>query len=138
MTRAATIGGVTIRGEIGVSVSGPFLSLEYLGTVGDLIAAGCLSRELFEARQRWRKGQPSRDADGHPFRLHHAATRAEPDRWRMTRTIYGLDGAMDVPGVRALWPEGLPCEAPLVSPTPARFRRCGRLRLVWSNPALGG
>ena len=129
---------MTIRGKIGVSVSGPYLSLEYLGTVGDLTAAGCLSCNLSEARQRWRKGQPSRDADGHPFRLHHPATKGQPDRWLMTRTIYGLDDAMDAPGMREIWLEGLPCAVPRAMPALAPFVRRDHLRLVWGNPALGG
>ena len=138
MIREATIGGVSIRGELGASVRGPVLSLEYLGTVGDLIAAGCLSRELFDARQRWRKGRPSRDAAGHPFRLHHAATKAQPDRWRMIRWIYDLEGATDVPGVRAIWPEGLPCKAPGAAPAPAPLMPRVHLQLVWNNPELRG
>ena len=39
ISRTVTVGNVTTRGEIGASVLGPVMSLEYLGAVRDLIAA---------------------------------------------------------------------------------------------------
>lgn len=116
--RETPVGGMSIRGMISASVRGPVLSLKYLGTVGDLIVARCLSREMFATRPRLRKGQPSRDAAGHPFRLHHAATKAQPDGWRITRWIYDLEGATDDPRVCAIWPEGFPFGAPGAAPAP--------------------
>lgn len=91
--------------------------LEYTGSVDQLFEAGCVTRRMVEiCREPPRSGALRFvDDDGNHFARLKKPTRAQPDRVTIRRSILtpsSIAGAMDLPGVRAFFPDGLPaCES---------------------------
>lgn len=128
---------VTVRAGKNVLVGGSErdLSLTYWGTIDALLAAGCLTRDMLPNRPpRQRQGRTQRDEHGIRFILKRAPTKALPERMRLTREG-GPAFAMQLPGVREMFPEGIP-EPAQAEPTPTRQRPF--LRIVVNNEFAGG
>jgi hypothetical protein len=107
-----------------------FVSVAYRGTIDALRVAGCLTPGMISNRPpRQRQGRTQRDEHGIRFTLKRAPTKALPERVRLDR--WGEPAfAMQLPGVRELFPEGIadPAQA-----APARSRQRPNLRLVVNN-----
>jgi hypothetical protein len=91
--------------------------VEYLGAPHVLLAAGCLTDGMAIHRNRGRKNL---DARGHNYAMHRSPIRAMPDRLRVRLYINreNEDAALELPGVRELFPAGVPH----VEPPPAEYR----------------
>jgi hypothetical protein len=83
--------------------------VDYLGTVDALVAVGALTSSMMGRREKYRKGDGRglQDEHGHRFNLHRSATRGEPERMTLHRYV-DWELAMQLPGVRELFPEGIP------------------------------
>jgi hypothetical protein len=111
-----------------------FVSVAYRGTIDALQVAGCLTPGMISNRPpRQRQGRTQRDEHGMRFTLKRAPTKALPERVRLDR--WGEPAfAMQLPGVRELFPEGIP-EPAQAEAAPARQRPF--LRIVVNNEFAG-
>jgi hypothetical protein len=98
------------------------MTLTYRGTIDAMLAAGCLTTFIMANRTGHRSGRPERDEHDEPFTLHRSPTKREPDRMKLTRSGEPTL-AMQLPGVRELFPEGIaepvPAEAQSTEPAAA-------------------
>ncbi|GEM_PF-5667774 len=123
----------TLPGGIGIQLEtwtlgrpGDTVILTYLGTEDALIAAGCLTTSMIDNRAaKHRGGRSQFDEHGKWFRLHRAPTKASPRRMKLRRCAVPKI-AMGMPGVRELFPEGIP--------EPASTLGAPELVLVQSEP----
>ena len=85
------------------------LSVIYFGTQGALLSAGCLTRSMLTIRKKYSRGDARglHDEFGERFNLHSGATKAMPGRMKLMRRV-SLQRAMELPGVRELFPDGIP------------------------------
>jgi hypothetical protein len=84
------------------------LHVQYLGTTEALLAAACLTRSMVAIRAARRsKVSPLRDEHNEKFHLSRSPSRGAPDRMLLTRFV-SAKTAMQLPGVREMFPEGLP------------------------------
>jgi hypothetical protein len=106
--RSGTLAGTEGRVRIRALVHGSVL---YWGTVRELTRAGVMTRCMLIRRNKRRQGSTLRlhDELGRKFTLQRAATKACPGRM-LLRFWYVADRAdlMELQGMRALFPEGLP------------------------------
>jgi hypothetical protein len=77
----------------------------YWGTLESLLAARCASEQLLKGRKR---GVRSEDENGHWYRLLRSPTKTTQDRLKLVRHVHSVPLAAELPGVRELFPEGLP------------------------------
>ena len=117
-----------------------FVIVEFRGAPEALIAAGCATQPMLAGR-----GRGVRPPVDHPswWYTHRARTKAEPNRFRVVYSFADNeeDGgrppreqALELPGVRALFPDGFPALAPEpdAEGEPMSEKR-PRLRLVVDN-----
>jgi hypothetical protein len=64
---------------------------------------------------RPRGGRPQRDEHGKRFTLHRSPTKGVPDRMKLQRRVDDPTFVMQLPGVRELFPEGIPEPEPQIS-----------------------
>jgi hypothetical protein len=132
--------GVNVEIDARVDSDGSYIYLTYRGTVGELLAAGCLTLSMMAARAaRPRGGRPQRDEHGKRFTLHRSPTKYEPDRMKLQRR--GDPGiAMQLPGVRELFPEGFPepAQAEAQSSEPAAADTGAATASDWKEERLDG
>jgi hypothetical protein len=97
-----------------------FLIVEFRGTPEALIGAGCATAPMLAGRGRGFSPVSHPDCPAWWY-THRARTKAEPNRFRVVyrfadkeedRGRPPREQALDLPGVRALFPEGLPAPAP--------------------------
>lgn len=100
--------GVSVEAETRTRSDGCFISLTYRGTMDALVAAGCLTPGMKANRQGQRSGRTQRDEHGKCFKLHRSPTKATPDRMKLMMCRGDTTLAMQLPGVRDLFPEGIP------------------------------
>lgn len=83
--------------------------IEYLGTMDSLMAVGALTPSMMESRKKYRKGDARglRDDHGNRYFLRPSAIKAEPGRVSLRR-YFSREISMEMPGVRELFPEGIP------------------------------
>jgi hypothetical protein len=86
-----------------------YFIVHYWGTVDALIASGCLTPHMMANRNaRRRGGRAQRDEHGRRFTLNRLPTKAAPDRMKLMRRSEDPALAMELPGVRELFSEGIP------------------------------
>jgi hypothetical protein len=105
-TRRATLSlGVTMKVEW---MPSSYVVVTHRGTMDALIAEGCLTPLMISNRPaRARRGRAPHDDHGLRFFLQRMPTRTEPERMRLWRTADPAT-AMQLRGVRELFPEGFP------------------------------
>jgi hypothetical protein len=97
----------------------------YIGSTAAMLAAGCLTPFMLATRQAWSKGLPMRDEHGERFGLSRTANRPGS----MTLTLRRIDIAL--PGVRDLFPDGLPEPEPVEAQRErAKQRTRGHLTVI--------
>ena len=97
--------GVTLQGMTWTAHDGRLgVSLIYRGTKEALIAAGCITPSMLEACKTRRS---KHDEFGAHYWLHRSPTKAAPRRMKLCRNG-GSDFAMQLPGMREMFPEGFP------------------------------
>jgi hypothetical protein len=96
--------GVTIQADILHSQGRTLVTLTYRGTRGALIASGCLTPSMIENKQR----EHRTDERGTWFYVHRSPTKAAPERMKLCCQAKSVAAAMQLPGVRELFPEGIP------------------------------
>jgi hypothetical protein len=127
--------GVTLQAETWlVYGGGGGVTATYRGSIADLLMAGALTPAMLSNVTGHRSGRRQCDEHGKPFRLHRSATKALPERMRLIREGEPAY-AMQLPGVRDLFPEGI-AEPAQAEPVPARQRPV--LRIVVNNEFAGG
>lgn len=101
-------GGVTLSAKL-IGARRTHLDVVYLGTWEALVEVGAITSAMVALRAKYRKGDGRvlHDEHGHRFLLHRLPTKAVPARVRLTRWC-STDFAMQLPGVRELFPEGIP------------------------------
>jgi hypothetical protein len=112
------------------------VTVEYLATPAQLIAARCGPAEAFvlDRRGRYHEGK---SAGGHTHYVHKAPNGKARLHWRMPPDV-----ALQMPGVRELFPDGLPefeeeqeeRRFARTLPTAGKTSARPRLRIVASNP----
>lgn len=119
-----------------------FVIVEFRGTPEALIAAGCATAPMLAGRGRGFSPISRPDCPSWWF-THRARTKAEPNRFRVVHRFADneedrgrpqREQALELPGVRELFPEGFPALAPEphTEGEPVSEKR-PRLRLVVDN-----
>jgi hypothetical protein len=96
--------GVTIQADIWCSRGRTILALTYRGTRDALIASGCLTPSMIENKRR----EHRTDEHGEWFYVQRNPTKAAPERMKLCCHPKSVATAMQRPGVRELFPEGVP------------------------------
>lgn len=84
-----------------------YIRVEYFGPLDELLRSGVLTEALFEQWAVPHKGTSLRDANGDKFTMQRKPTRTLPSRVRVLRCIDDPANALLLPGIAALFPEGL-------------------------------
>jgi hypothetical protein len=100
--------GVTLRGMSWLPWKGNHVvDLTYRGTKEALIAAGCLTPSMWEQYKDRMRRKKKHDENGEWFWVHRSPTKASPDRMKLCRHSTAAL-AMNLPGMRELFPDGIP------------------------------
>jgi hypothetical protein len=95
---------VTVQADMLYSRGRTLMTLTYRGTRGALIASGCLTSSMIENKRR----EHRTDERGIWFYVHRSPTKAAPERMKLCCHPESVATAMQLPGVRELFPEGIP------------------------------
>jgi hypothetical protein len=111
--RGSLPAGITIQAEIWLHRGLTYVTLTYRGTRDALIASGCLTSSMIASN-----AQTKMDEHGGRFSLHRSPTKAQPQRMKLDRHPDSPETAMQLPGVRELFPEGIaePVQSPSEAP----------------------
>lgn len=106
--RGTLAGGVTVTVEPCGRIGEPGATVIYRGTVAALIASGAITADLVQKRNARKRGGKLADEAGWRFTVSRSPTKSEPERMLLTWWWLSGERAMTQPGVRELFPEGIP------------------------------
>jgi hypothetical protein len=79
------------------------------GTIDALVATGYLTHFMISARRKRKRGSGHKqlDENGGRFWMHPSPSKTSPERMMLVRRVK-VEQAIQLPGMRALFPEGIP------------------------------
>jgi hypothetical protein len=131
--RGTLSGGVSTEIYLGRSVR-----IIYFGTLEALLSSGCLTSSMLELRKKFRPGDSRglHDEVAGRFNMHRLPTKAMPQRMKLIRWM-SLEAAVQLPGVRELFPEGV-APPPVEPDDPTEVKPRSVTARVWKSEQIQG
>lgn len=120
--------GLDMQVELEERNSGAYVMITAQGSTNALLASGYLTPSMMAARAARRRGDPrgSRDDHGERYFLTHTPRKGAPERMQLRRHLRP-EHAIELPGVREIFPNGIP--EPPIQPAHTDLEESGKHEL---------